>query len=63
MTTHARELRTLLDLQAGVVSRRQLIELGCADHDIRRMLRRRELARVHDGVYIHHTGPPTSTNG
>lgn len=49
----------LLALQSGVVARRQLTERGAAPHDIERMLRRRELVRVHDGVFIDHTGPPS----
>lgn len=49
-------LKELLDRQDGVVSRRQLLQLHARDHDIVRMLRRRELARVHDGVYVNHTG-------
>jgi hypothetical protein len=52
-------LRETAGRQAGVVSRRQMLEAGLEDHDIRRMLRRREWARVHDGVYVDHTGPPT----
>lgn len=51
------ELGRLLDLQAGVVSRRQLCAAGLTDNDLRRMLRRRELAKVHPGVYVNHTGP------
>ena len=39
--------------------RRQLIECGLADHDIRRMVRNRLLSRMNSGVYINHTGPPT----
>jgi hypothetical protein len=52
-------LRELLDLQAGVVHRRQLVEHGYDDNDIRRLVRRREPARVHPGVYLNHTGLPT----
>jgi len=46
-------------VQSGVVSRRQLVDLGAAPHDIRRMLRRGELFRVHPGVYVTHNGPLT----
>lgn len=46
-------------VQEGVVSRRQLHRLDYRPHDIERMLRRRELARVHPGVYVDHTGPPS----
>lgn len=46
-------------VQDGVVARRQLLELGARPHDIRRMLRRRDLTVVHPGVYVNHTGPLT----
>lgn len=48
---------TLAD-QHGVISRRQLIDCGVAPSTIQRMLRRRELARMHPGVYLDHTGTP-----
>ena len=54
--------RGLLDDQAGVVSRRELLEGGATDNDIRRWVRRRELRRVHSGVYVNHTGPLTWAN-
>lgn len=54
-----RRLAPLLTMQSGVVRRTQLLEIGFADHDIARMLRRKEIARVHDGVYVDHTGPLT----
>jgi hypothetical protein len=47
----------LLDRQSGVICRRQALAAGLAPHDIRRLLRRREWAAVHDGVYVEHTGP------
>lgn len=50
-------MRELLDRQSGVVSRAQLLEFGLVDHDVRRLVRRRSLARVHPGVYVNHTGP------
>jgi len=53
------ELTELMILQAGVISRRQVLLAGGSDHDIRRLLRRREWALVHDGVYVDHTGPLT----
>ena len=53
------EVGRLLDLQAGVISRRQALRAGLRDHDVRRMLRRREWAVVHLGVYVSHTGPLT----
>jgi hypothetical protein len=56
------DVRELLDLQAGVMSRRQLVEQGATDADIRRWVRRRELTRVHTGVYVNHTGPLTWAN-
>jgi hypothetical protein len=46
-------------VQSGVVSRRQLVDLNAAPHDIRRMLRRGELYPVHRGVYVNHNGPLT----
>lgn len=49
----------LLSLQSGVVSRRQLLASGHAPHDVRRLLRRRDLSLVHPGVYVDHTGPLT----
>jgi hypothetical protein len=42
-----------------VVSRSQLRGLEVSTGDIQRMLRRRELTRVHDGVFVDHTGEPT----
>jgi hypothetical protein len=54
------ELEHLLSrVQDGVVSRRQLRELGACDHDIARMVRRRDLVPVHPGVYAAHTGQLT----
>ena len=51
------ELEHLLTrVQDGVVSRRQLRELGARDHDIVRLVRRRDLVAVHPGVYVAHTG-------
>ena len=49
-------LAELLDRQHGVVSRRQLVELGALPHEIARMRRRKELVAVHRGVYVNHTG-------
>lgn len=53
------EIRELLQLQSGVIARHQALAVGMAEHDIRRMLRRREWATVHPGVYVNHTGPLT----
>jgi hypothetical protein len=47
----------LLDDQAGVVARRQLLQRGATDVDVRRWVRRRELTRVHNGVFVNQTGP------
>lgn len=49
----------LLRDQSGVVSRRQLLELGASQNDVARWLRRRDLVVVHPGVYVDHTGEPT----
>lgn len=52
-------LSELLRDQDGVVTRRQVHDAGLEPHDLKRMLRRRELAVVHPGVYVDHTGPLT----
>ncbi|MGN6578075.1 MAG: type IV toxin-antitoxin system AbiEi family antitoxin domain-containing protein [Nocardioides sp.] len=52
-------LTELMRLQGGVVSRRQAMTAGLTDNDIERLLRRREWATVHAGVYVDHTGPLT----
>lgn len=52
-------LNALQGFQAGVISRRQVLASGHSDQDIRRLLRRRRLAVVHEGVYVDHTGPLT----
>jgi hypothetical protein len=49
----------LLEHQDGVISRRQVVGCGGAPHDIRRKVRRREWALVHDGTYVDHTGTLT----
>jgi very-short-patch-repair endonuclease len=51
-----RRVADLLANQAGVVARRQLLDLGISDDDIERKLRRREWVRVHRGVYVDHGG-------
>jgi hypothetical protein len=49
-----------LEEQDGVITRRQLLAIeGFAVSDLQRMVRRRELSRVHRGVYVNHTGPLT----
>lgn len=52
-------IQEILDRQDGVISRRQVRELRETDADIERRLSRREWARIHPGVYVNHTGPPT----
>jgi hypothetical protein len=53
------DVNHVLGLQAGVISRRQVIEAGGTDHDIARMLRRRLWSRVFEGVYVDHSGELT----
>lgn len=50
-------VRAAQEHQGGVVSRRQILAAGATDSDVERLLRRREWARVHPGVYVDHTGP------
>lgn len=45
--------------QDGVISRRQLLACGLADHDVRRLVRRRDLTPLRRGVHVVHTGEPT----
>jgi hypothetical protein len=52
-------LANLLRDQSGVVSRRQVRDLGGDDRFIECRLRRRDWARVHPGVYVDHTGQPS----
>ncbi len=52
-------LQDLLELQAGVISRKQALERGLTPNDLRRMIRCRDLTFVHPGVYVSHTGPLT----
>lgn len=57
MTLDLNELHHLLRrVQDGTLRRSQICDLGGADHDIARMLRRRDLTSVHPGVYVDHTG-------
>ncbi len=53
------DVSALLSDQGGVVARRQLLAAGLRPHDLERMLRRRELAPVHPGVFVDHTGEPS----
>ena len=52
-------LRDLMRRQSGVINRAQGLGFGATDDDIERLIRRREWARVHRGVYVDHTGPLT----
>lgn len=56
---HAGMVRLRDEIQGGVVARWQLRELHARDHDVRRLVRNRELATVLPGVYVAHTGTPT----
>lgn len=53
------QLASTLTDQAGVISRRQALALGLEPHDLRRLVRRRDLTPVHAGVFLDHTGAPT----
>ncbi|MEO6511845.1 MAG: hypothetical protein ABIO16_12685 [Nocardioides sp.] len=53
------EVRRVLARQCGVIARRQVLAAGGLDNDIQRLVRRREWARVFEGVYVDHTGPLT----
>jgi hypothetical protein len=57
--THPDLAHLLRFVQDGVVSRRQLRRFGATDKDIERLVRRRELTRVHRGVFVDHTGALT----
>lgn len=59
MDETGRAVAEILERQDGVISRRQALACDLAVHDIRRLLRRKEWARVHPGVYVDHTGPLT----
>ncbi|WP_193605353.1 type IV toxin-antitoxin system AbiEi family antitoxin domain-containing protein [Nocardioides dongkuii] len=52
-------LARVLRAQSGVVTRRQLRELGAAKHDVERLVRRRELVAVGRSVFVDHTGALT----
>ena len=53
------ELVRVITAQDGVINRRQALATGLTDVDLRRLVRRREWAAVHRGVYVNHTGPLT----
>ncbi|MGI8522565.1 MAG: hypothetical protein ACR2K3_04535 [Nocardioides sp.] len=56
---HEPTVRRLLAVQSGVVSRAQVLAAGGTDADLARLVRRRELVRLHEGVFVDHTGQPT----
>lgn len=58
-TIRVMEWSHLLRAQDGVVARHQLIAAGLAEHDVRRLVRRRDLTPVLPGVLVDHTGAPT----
>ncbi len=53
------DIAALMSRQDGLISRGQALGNGLSDADLRRMVRRREWARVHPGVFVDHTGPLT----
>ena len=53
------EIAELLDRQAGVVARRQVLACGQSRAEVTRLLRRHVWVEVHPGVYVDHTGPLT----
>ncbi len=57
--TYADPVAALLAAQDGVVSRAQLVAVGCEPHDLERMIRRKELFVALPGVYVEHNGPRT----
>lgn len=52
------EVAAVLAGQAGVIARRQVLAIATST-DVERWLRRRDLVRLHPGVYVDHTGEPT----
>ncbi|MGH3361158.1 MAG: hypothetical protein ACRDOM_01745, partial [Nocardioides sp.] len=54
-----KRIAELLEQQAGVIARRQVLRHGGRPADLERMLRRRELVRLLPAVFLHHTGEPT----
>ncbi len=53
------QVADLLRAQDGVVARAQLLARGAVAHDVKRLLRRRELASAWPGILVAHTGPLT----
>ena len=56
-SSYGPSMTALLRLQDGVVSRAQLVEAGCAPHDLERLLRQKALFVALPGVYVDHNGP------
>jgi hypothetical protein len=52
-------MQRFLEQQSGLISRRQVLSLGGDDALIAKRIRRREWVRVHNGVFITHTGSLT----
>jgi hypothetical protein len=52
-------LARLLDDQDGVLTRPQVLACGLEPHDLKRLVRRRELRPLGEGVYVDHTGTPS----
>jgi hypothetical protein len=53
------DIDRLLLAQNGVISRAQALRSGLSPRDVRRLVRRRELAPLLPGVYVSHTGEPS----
>jgi hypothetical protein len=53
------DLQEHLLAQSGVDSRSQALQVGLQPHDLRRLVRRRDLAPFLPGVYVDHTGEPS----
>ena len=53
------DLEAVLRRQSGVIRRDQVLTGERHPHDLRRLLRRRDLVQVHPGVYVNHTGELT----
>lgn len=53
------EVGRLLELQDGVIARRQALAAGMTEVAVARLTRRRAWVPVHPGVYVDHTGRTT----
>ncbi len=51
------EIARLLEIQDGVIARRQAMAAGLTSTEVKRRTRRRDWVPVHPGVYVTHTGP------